>query len=843
MPFSMFRISLSRLAGIAAASVLLAARMASAQYTVQILPPPADFPSDRDISRGFAINSAGQVLGYVFAAGFETRPVLWTNGVPQYLTLPLGYEVTSFPGHFFLNDSGRAVMSVVPTGGPQYASRTAYWDDPASPQLVPLAPNTCGSSGGVPQDTPWGLNNAGHILIGSYDCANLWRWDGLDEFDFHELVPLNQIGSGLCAATIYTLQAGRSHLNDLDHVALEYGTANSNCPTPVKSTGILIGAFFSPVLDVPLDGGVFDFNNDDQLLTGDAGDIKYWDGLTSVEFGAVSASLNDRSEIVFWDHGVPKRYKDGVTTEIVLPPVPDAVSSGGGSIINTVGQLLSSAFVGPQIGPVLERAIVFTPRTPAITWPKPVDITYGTALGLQQLNATANVPGTFAYNPPAGTGLGAAAIQFLSVTFTPADLLHYDPATVSNSIGVLPASLAIKADDAGKVFGAPMPSLTATFTGFVNGDGPGNLLGSLALTTSATSTSPPGAYSIVPGGVSSPNYAISFVPGTLTIAPANTTASVQALPTTTTELQPVILVATIVPVAPGAGTVDGTVQFKDGSSLLGTGTVANGLAYLLVNGLTPGVHPVTVAYSGTGSFAASTSQILNVTVQPLVNSSFTLMFPLTQPQVVGQPALFAALVVGLGGGPTPAGTVQFTDGATVRGSAALNGSGVAIFSMPALDAGAHLIGARYLGGGSYASSTASPVLQTIYGGARPASTGVALTLSPTPSLVDQPITFTATVTGGATTGTVVFFIDGFTLGSAPVADVGGSVKATFTLAGLLSAGTHVMSAAYVGSAGFAASTLQVPAVQVIQSSGGPSSEAGHSLESLLAAKAASLLRK
>src|SRR5262249_20006750 len=149
-------------------------------------------------------------------------------------------------------------------------------------------------------------------------------------------------------------------------------------------------------------------------------------------------------------------------------------------------------------------------------------------------------------------------------------------------------------------------------------------------------------------------------------------------------------------------------------------------------------------------------------------------------------------------------------GNTVLGAAPLNSSGVATFSVPTLGAGAHLIGARYLGGAAYGPSTASPVLQTIYTGARPASTSVSLTTSSNPSPVDQPITLTSTVTGGARAGTVAFFIDGFALGSAPLADVGGSFKATFTLNGLLSAGSHVISAGYLGGAGFAASTLLVP---------------------------------
>ena len=38
-----------------------------------------------------------------------------------------------------------------------------------------------------------------------------------------------------------------------------------------------------------------------------------------------------------------------------------------------------------------------------ISWTAPADITYGTALGATQLNATANVPGAFVYSPAAGT--------------------------------------------------------------------------------------------------------------------------------------------------------------------------------------------------------------------------------------------------------------------------------------------------------------------------------------------------------------------------------------------------------------------------------------------------------
>ena len=65
---------------------------------------------------------------------------------------------------------------------------------------------------------------------------------------------------------------------------------------------------------------------------------------------------------------------------------------------------------------------------PTITWPAPTAITYGDPLSNTQLDATADVPGTFSYTPAAGTVL-AAGSQTLSVTFTPTDSADYTPVT------------------------------------------------------------------------------------------------------------------------------------------------------------------------------------------------------------------------------------------------------------------------------------------------------------------------------------------------------------------------------------------------------------------------------
>jgi len=77
-------------------------------------------------------------------------------------------------------------------------------------------------------------------------------------------------------------------------------------------------------------------------------------------------------------------------------------------------------------------------QTPIITWTNPAPIIYGTALTSNQLNATANVPGTFAYNPPNGTVLNVGA-NILTVIFTPTDTVDYSSVTGNVSLVVSPA--------------------------------------------------------------------------------------------------------------------------------------------------------------------------------------------------------------------------------------------------------------------------------------------------------------------------------------------------------------------------------------------------------------------
>ena len=102
--------------------------------------------------------------------------------------------------------------------------------------------------------------------------------------------------------------------------------------------------------------------------------------------------------------------------------------------------------------------------TPTVTWPAPSAITYGTALSSAQLDATASMPGTFVYTPPAGSVLPAGT-QELSVTFTPTETADYTTATQTVFLTVNQATQTITFPNPGtQILGVAPITLTATAT-------------------------------------------------------------------------------------------------------------------------------------------------------------------------------------------------------------------------------------------------------------------------------------------------------------------------------------------------------------------------------------------
>jgi hypothetical protein len=168
------------------------------------------------------------------------------------------------------------------------------------------------------------------------------------------------------------------------------------------------------------------------------------------------------------------------------------------------------------------------------------------------------------------------------------------------------------------------------------------------------------------------------------------------------------------------------------------------------------------------------------------------------PSSTGESVTFTATVTSSGG--TPAGSVAFMDGATTLGTVSLDASGVATFSTSSLAIGSHSITAVYAGSASFAGSTSPAVTQVV----NKLAAAVSLISTQNPSRMRQPVTFRATVTPSAATGTVTFLDGAATLATVTLS----SGTAQFSTS-KLSQGSHSITARYNGNATYGVSTSTV----------------------------------
>jgi type VI protein secretion system component Hcp len=130
------------------------------------------------------------------------------------------------------------------------------------------------------------------------------------------------------------------------------------------------------------------------------------------------------------------------------------------------------------------------------------------------------------YTGPSASGIASFTAPTMAGDYTVvAHFTSTDPNYASRdstplTFTVARAALTVTANNFTRIAGEANPTFTVSYDGFVLGQGPSALGGVLSLLTPATTNCGPGTYAITPAGLTSSNYAITFVSGTLTVLSA-----------------------------------------------------------------------------------------------------------------------------------------------------------------------------------------------------------------------------------------------------------------------------------------------------------------------------------
>lgn len=293
----------------------------------------------------------------------------------------------------------------------------------------------------------------------------------------------------------------------------------------------------------------------------------------------------------------------------------------------------------------------------------------------------------------------------------------------------------------------------------------------------------------------------------LNVIPVSTVTSAVTSPNPSTVGQLVTLAITVEAINTGAVIPDGTVTASYGSTIIGTGTLnSQGIVTFLSSSLPAGSFPIIINYAGNANYSSSSTTVIQTVNQSTTSTTLTSSL---NPSHVGESITLTATVAS--GFGTPTGTVSFFDGASLIGTQAMNGGGVATLTTSALTLGSHNIIAVYNGATSFATSQSTTLVQNVIGGI----TSTTLTSSVNPSSFGQATILTANVnitTGsGILTGTVAFKDGATTIGTASVS--GGSASITVSN---LAIGSHALTAVYSGDTNFNTSTSTNLTQNVVQ---------------------------
>jgi probable HAF family extracellular repeat protein len=534
------------------------------QVTLVTLPLPAGASGASPV----AIDAAGNVLGNA-VIGSRSEVVEWVGGKTPVVFPRLPADQGTNKGYYAvaINKAGAVIgASRTPGTGPQ-PSQGVYWDAGRHPTAVPQSIDLTGLSDGS-------------ALVGAVDTSD----------------PTAALWSG---------PAGQPSI-------LPY-YAGLFCTNPVQSLCTSTGGPVSPNGKYAIDYGWAGDNHESYTslfvngaAAGNFGG--YGIDVAQITDGQVMVGTDDTripSTITIWNVRHAFRWEAGIFTDLgSLPGAPAGTAfESSAKAMNSSGVVVGSSQAEP--GSLISHAVM---------WINDQIIDLNTLLA-PQLPAGMIATDAYAINDSGEYLVAAqnfdtgASAGYLAKPLTPTHTTvssNINPSTYGQQIHLV----AKVTPDSG-----PVPT-----TGSVSWYDNGALVGTARMTTIGTSSWEPSTWTAgvhnvtakfpAAGGVASSTSPVFKQ----TVNAASTRTTVSATPSPASHGQSVKLTATVVPTS---GTIAGTVTFKSGSTVLGTGTLdaRTKQTSLTTSFAKAGSYAITASFAGSQNFTASSSAALTLTVK------------------------------------------------------------------------------------------------------------------------------------------------------------------------------------------------------------------------------------
>ncbi len=468
-----------------------------------------------------AMNDSGQIVGHSTTAEGSEHPFIYSNGRMTDIGVLSGASSQDDSGFAWAINSSGAVVGQSQTAAGQthtflYESGQLRDIDPDALFSAGLAINDAGQITGV-RAVPGGSSTAYRYQNGTFEDINA---PGVQS-SIGRLI--NRAGD---IAGSITMQAEQ-------HAFLFSGGA-------LGDIGTLGGpnAFPSAMNDLAQIAG-FAFTSGDifhAMVARDGALVDLGSLASSPNDFSRARSINRSGHVVGWtatpDGTTSAFLSNGAGMQDLRALVTsDAPEINDALCINDAGQIAATGMVGGR-----PHAFLLTPASAATSLVvSPATVRYGDRPQLIATLTSSSRPvaqkavtftidgvsvGTAATDENGVARLTAtdttwAGAHTLSAAFATDEL--YESSSSSAMLDVLKAPLTIAANNATRLIGAENPAFTASYSGLVLGETPAVLAGTLTFVTDASRTSPVGVYSITPSGLSSPNYDITYLNGSLKV--------------------------------------------------------------------------------------------------------------------------------------------------------------------------------------------------------------------------------------------------------------------------------------------------------------------------------------